>query len=101
MKNNINELRKLEIKEDPQLLPKEKETFFHISGEDESQLFLSTAHKPFIKKALSLNDFTVSRVYFNDDGSINFLEGSCGISHLRFKENGNDEYNQFWYILKS
>ena len=100
MKKTIEELRTYEVREDERLLELEKETYFSISGEDKSRVHITTQHKAFIEKTLTMEDFEPTLYYFNDDDTLCHLEGYTSISHLRLKTKGNDDNNQFWYILK-
>lgn len=97
----IEELRDYKIVEDKKLLPVEVETYFSISGEDESRVHISTGHKQFIEQALKIDDFIPTRYYFTDDGNLCYLEGYLPISHLRLKVKGNNDKNYISTVVRN
>ena len=73
------------FKEDSQLLPEEKETFFHISGEDQSKVYVTSNMANFMEHLHSCEEFKKKRSYTDEQGNIIHLEGELPVTYLTFR----------------
>lgn len=85
---NIKKLRDLEVVEDPELYPVEKETYFHITGTDTKTLKVTSNMKTVMEHMLQCDDLEVTNHYLSDDNELIHLEGKLPVTYLRFKTKG-------------
>ena len=73
------------VAKDEELLPNERETYFHIAGDEKDTVKVTSNMKPVIEQMLKCDNLKVTRNYTDDQGNIIHLEGRLPVTHLRFK----------------
>ena len=94
------EIRNLEVKEDPELLTSEKETYLRIDAVEPSKLKVATNMKPYIKWLKEVEGLEVTRFYA-DNGKLIHLEGTIPLSSIRFKTRTNESMDYASRIIAS
>ena len=75
----------MQVKEDSKLLDQEKETYFHITGDEKNKVYVTSNMRPIMEQMLECENLKIKRKYEDEDGNIVHLEGELPVTHLTFR----------------